>query len=154
MKSNILVNPISNLTDPDEELALALVAHLKPFLNDWRTGRDLRQDILDLETLLPDLNAEAEKLGGSIEKLTESINKALQNYKSKPAIMILSGLILATLLWFSGRQVIGILSGFGLIGFGLFSFKKMKNVLQSNKSEQESDLTKIKEKNQECLPTS
>jgi hypothetical protein len=68
MKPSILVNPISNAANPDEELVLALAAHLEPVLVEWRTGQDLKKDIDDLESLLPDLNDQAERIAKEIDE--------------------------------------------------------------------------------------
>ena len=123
MKSSIIVNPISNVANPDEELVLALAAHLEPALANWRAGQDLKKDIDDLEALLPDLNEQAEKLEKSINDLSKKIDFAYKDFKSLPLMLIIVGVIVGGALFFLGYGLIGLGVGVGVIGLGLFNLK-------------------------------
>jgi hypothetical protein len=146
MKPSILVNPISNAATPDEELVLALAAHLEPVLVDWRTGQDLRKDIEDLEALLPDLNDQAERLEKGIKDQSEKIDGASKDFKSKPLILIVTGVIIGAVLFYLGFGLVGLGLGVGLLGFGLFSLKKAKSEMQDVKTELELKQSKLEEK--------
>lgn len=146
MKSSILVNPISNAANPDEELVLALAAHLEPVLTDWRTGQDLRKDIDDLEALLPDLNDQAERLEKGITDLSAKIDGASKDFKSQPMLLVIVGVILGVVSFFMGFGLVGIGVGIGVIGLGLHSLKKVKSELQDQKTESELKQAKLEEK--------
>ena len=146
MKSSIIVNPISNVANPDEELVLALAAHLEPALANWRAGQDLKKDIDDLEALLPDLNEQAEKLEKSINDLSKKIDFAYKDFKSLPLMLIIVGVIVGGALFFLGYGLIGLGVGVGVIGLGLFNLKKAKAKLLAEKNELELNLSKLEEK--------
>lgn len=146
MKPSILVNPISNAATPDEELVLALAAHLEPVLVDWRTGQDLRKDIDDLDALLPDLNDQAERLEKGIKDQSEKIDGASKDFKSQPLILIVTGVILAGVLFYLGFGLVGLGLGVGLFGFGVYSLKKLKSEMQDVKTELELKQSKLEEK--------
>jgi len=146
MKSSILVNPISNAATPDEELVLALAAHLEPVLVDWRTGQDLKKDIADLEALLPDLNDQAERLEKEINGQSQKIEGASKDFKSQPLILIITGVILGAVLFYLGFGLVGVGLGVGLLGFGIYSLKKVKSELQDVKTELELKQSKLEEK--------
>ena len=94
MTSNILVNPIANAANPDEELVLALAAHLEPVLENWRMGVDLRDEVQELEALLPSLNSQAETLDQEIQAIVQKIQAASKDYKSPPLLMLISGVVI------------------------------------------------------------
>ena len=146
MKSSILVNPISNAATPDEELVLALAAHLEPVLIDWRTGQDLKKDIADLEALLPDLNDQAERLEKEIIDQSQKIEGASKDFKSQPLILIITGVILGAVLFYLGFGLVGVGLGVGLLGYGIYSLKKVKSELQDVKTELELKQSKLEEK--------
>ena len=146
MKSSILVNPISNAATPDEELVLALAAHLEPVLVDWRTGQDLKKDIADLEALLPDLNDQAEGLEQEINDQSQKIEGASKDFKSQPLILIITGVILGAVLFYLGFGLVGVGLGVGLLGFGIYSLKKVKSELQDVKTELELKQSRLEEK--------
>ena len=146
MKSSILVNPISNAATPDEELVLALAAHLEPVLIDWRSGQDLKKDIADLEALLPDLNDQAERLEKEINDQSQKIEGASKDFKSQPLILIITGVILGAVLFYLGFGLVGVGLGVGLLGYGIYSLKKVKSELQDVKTELELKQSKLEEK--------
>jgi hypothetical protein len=146
MKQSILVNPISNAATPDEELVLALAAHLEPVLVDWRTGQDLKKDIYDLEALLPDLNDQAERLEKEINDQSQKIEGASKDFKSQPLILIITGVILGSVFFYIGWGLVGLGLGIGLLGYGIYSLKKVKSELQSVKTELELKQSKLEEK--------
>ena len=146
MKSSILVNPISNAATPDEELVLALAAHLEPVLIDWRTGQDLKKEIADLEALLPDLNDQAERLEKEIIDQSQKIEGASKDFKSQPLILIITGVILGAVLFYLGFGLVGVGLGVGLLGYGIYSLKKVKSELQDVKTELELKQSKLEEK--------
>ena len=146
MKSSILVNPISNAATPDEELVLALAAHLEPVLIDWRSGQDLKKDIADLEALLPDLNDQAERLEKGINDQSQKIEGASKDFKSQPLILIITGVILGVVLFYLGFGLVGVGLGVGLLGYGIYSLKKVKSELQVVKTELKLKQSKLEEK--------
>ena len=147
MKSSILVNPISNAATPDEELVLALAAHLEPVLVDWRSGQDLKKDINDLEALLPDLNDQAERLEKGIKDQSQKIEGASKDFKSQTLILIITGVILVLVILYLGVElvVVGFL-GLGLIGFGIYKLKEVKSKLQYVRTELKFKQLKLQEK--------
>ena len=146
MKQSILVNPISNAATPDEELVLALAAHLEPVLVDWRTGQDLKKDINDLEALLPDLNDQAKRLEKEINDLSQKIEGASKDFKSQPLILIITGVILGSVFFYIGFGLVGPGLGIGLLGYGIYSLKKVKSGLQYVKTELKFKQSKLEEK--------
>jgi len=146
MKPSILVNPISNAANPDEELVLALAAHLEPVLVDWRNGQELKKDIDDLEALLPELNDQAEKLENAIKDQSEKIEGASKDFKSKPLILMVTGVILGAVLFYLGFGLVGVGLGLGLLGFGIYSLNKVKTEMQEVKTELELKQSQLEEK--------
>lgn len=146
MKSNILVNPISNAANPDEELVLALAAHLEPVLEDWRTGIDLKKEVEDLEALLPGLNTQAESLDQEIQALDQKLEAASKDYKSKPLIMVIAGVVLGAGIALASHPWFGLLIAAGLIGGGMHLLKKLKSELEAQKAVLEPQLADAEEK--------
>jgi chaperonin cofactor prefoldin len=147
MKSNILVNPISNAANPDEELVLALAAHLEPVLDNWRAGADLKNEVQELEALLPSLNSQAETLDQEIQAVVQKIKAAYKNYKSPPLLMVISGAVIGSAIAFFPQFWGGlIIIAAGLIGGGVFLLKKLKSELESQKSAIELQLAEVEEK--------
>jgi hypothetical protein len=135
MKSSILINPISNAANSDEELVLALAAHLEPVLKVWRTGLDLRKDIADQEALLPDLNDAAELLQKGVSDLSAKISGAVKDFKSQPLLLMIAGALVGPTLFFFGQPIIGLALGIGFIAFGSYELKKIKSKLENEKAE-------------------
>jgi len=146
MKQNILVSPISNAANADEEIVLAIAAHLEPILIDWRAGQDLKKDILDLEALMPDLNDQVERLQRGMSDLSEKIEHASKDFSSPPLLLIIGGVILGAVLFFLGFVFGGLILGIGLIAFGSFSLNKVKSALQEEKNELAKKLSTAEEK--------
>jgi prefoldin subunit 5 len=149
MTLKILANPISNVADPDEELILALSAHLQPILSEWQTGKDLIKDIEQLEALLPDLNHQHEKITKGIEKFILKIKVATRDLRIKPVALISLGILAAIGIYFLGHTLAALGTGVVLIVAGVYVLNKINEELfdlQKQKSELESKLSKIKEK--------
>ena len=148
MKPIILANPISNATDPDEELALALVAHLEPILGEWRTSRDLKKDIHYLETQISDLADQAKGLSKEIEIEGLKVINTSKDLRSKPALWIVSGIILGIGIYLLGYNLIALLAASGLTGLGIYEYRKNKIELlklQDRRNELELSLSKVNE---------
>jgi predicted nucleic acid-binding Zn-ribbon protein len=145
MTSNILVNPIANAANPDEELVLALAAHLEPVLENWRMGVDLRDEVQELEALLPSLNSQAETLDQEIQAIVQKIQAASKDYKSPPLLMLISGVVIGSAIAFF-QPWFGLILASGLIGGGLYLLKKLKTKLQAQKTGFEPQLAEVEEK--------
>ena len=82
MAPNILVRPFNNISDPDEESVLAILAHLMPLIDAWRTGEDLRVELEALEASKPKLSEDVERIQAEIHELQSRIARVFINFNS------------------------------------------------------------------------
>ncbi len=69
MSTNTLLGPFENVSDPDEQIVLATLAHLAPTLEAWRAGEDCRLELEELAQEVPRLEARSAALEGELDGL-------------------------------------------------------------------------------------
>lgn len=84
MIENILIRPFNNVSDPNEESVLAILAHLTPVLEDWRAGEDFRMELDELNSSRPKLEGEIATLVGQVKQITEELQILFKNLKTFP----------------------------------------------------------------------
>jgi hypothetical protein len=145
MLENILIRPINNISDPNEESVLAILAHLTPVLEDWRAGEDFRMELEELNAAKPKLEAEIATLVGQIKQINEELQALFKNFKTFPLPLAIFGILIAiggfassNLAGYPAGNIIGLL-GLVCIASGvaklLMTKKKLsENLLELNQS--------------------
>jgi len=116
MIENILIRPFNNISDPNEESVLAILAHLTPVLEDWRAGEDFRMELEELNSAKPKLESEIATLVGQIKQANEELQHLFKNFKTFPlplaivgAIVAIGGFASANLAALPAGNIIGLL---------------------------------------------
>ena len=95
MIKNVIISPISGASDADEELVLALAAHLGPIMPEWRKGLKLRARASELQTSLPILQQEADSFAKQVRDLDQKITEALEKFKAFRNFIIFVGVLVS-----------------------------------------------------------
>ena len=95
MIENILIRPFNNISDPNEESVLAILAHLTPVLEDWRAGEDFRMELEELNSTRPKVESEIATLVGQIKQVNEDLQALFKNFKTFPLPLAIIGVIVA-----------------------------------------------------------
>lgn len=135
MIENILIRPFNNISDPNEESVLAILAHLTPVLEDWRAGEDFRMELEELNSAKPNLESEIAALVGQVKRVTEEQQLLYKNFKTFPMPLALVGILVAiggfasaNLAGFPSGNLIGVL-GLALIAGGIAKLSMTKKKL-------------------------
>ena len=95
MIKNLIISPISGASDADEELVLALAAHLGPTMPAWRKGLKLRARVSELQTSLPILKQEADSFAQQVMDLDQKITEASEKFKALRNLIIFAGVLVS-----------------------------------------------------------
>ena len=138
MIENILIRPINNISDPNEESVLAILAHLTPVLEDWRAGEDFRMELDELSATKPKLESEIAILVGLVKDVNEKLQGLFKSFKSFPLPLAIAGVLIAiggfasvNLADFSAGNIIGIV-GLLCIGGGIAKLLMAKKKLSED----------------------
>ena len=138
--SRALNQPIENLSDPNEQIALALIAHLAPTLGPWRQGEDLREERGLIEQNEPALSTEISALKNNILELEA---RAAQAIKAGDVLGLIIGgavTVALSLIWWASWGVILALIGLSTMAFGYYRFSQAKKTILNEKAEKEREL--------------
>lgn len=130
MAEKLLVRPINNITDPDEESVLAIVSHLLPVLEDWRAGEDFRIEIEELKGKKPKLDEEFAQLSNQILLVEKEFTSTFTDFKKIGPILVSAGIVLAIIGAIVYMAVI--LLGIAVAGYGFFTILKVKKEIKEN----------------------
>jgi hypothetical protein len=95
MIENILIRPINNISDPNEESVLAILAHLFPVLEDWRAGEDFRMELEELNSSKTKFESEISTLKWQTKQVNDELQAFFKNFKSFPLPLLIGGLMVA-----------------------------------------------------------
>jgi len=120
MTQNVLVRPISNITDPDEESVLAILAHLAPVLEDWRAGEDFRVELEKLNADKPIFENEVAVLLEQIDDLNRKLLTVFRKPSSPSGAASVVGALVA-IGGFLAALMMGLSAGYAIGAAGLVS---------------------------------
>lgn len=157
MIENILIRPINNISDPNEESVLAILAHLTPILEDWRAGEDFRIELEELKSSKPIVESEIATIAGQVKQINEELQELFKNFKSFPLLLAIVG-FLVVIVGFSlphlvnfpvGNKIgqLGLLCVAGGVAMLLMSKKKLSEkllLLNQTLNKKSTHLTQIK----------
>ncbi|MBI3375492.1 MAG: hypothetical protein HY017_27565 [Betaproteobacteria bacterium] len=135
--SRALNQPIENLSDPNEQMALALIAHIAPTLGPWRQGEDLREERGLIEQNEPGLSTLISVLKN---KILELETRATQAIKAGDVLGLMIGGAVTVALSFKWGGVILALIGLSTMAFGYYRFSQAKKAILNEKVEKEREL--------------
>ena len=150
MAQSILVRPFNNISNPDEESVLAILAHLLPVLDDWRAGEDFRAELEQVDASKVGLTKEIEGVQSEIKLIQSRLDSLFTNFSSLPVLLLIFGCvaivgggIAATVMSFQAAKFIVGLGIFGA-GFGAFKIIGEKSGLNVELASLESQLAERK----------
>ena len=82
MAQSILVRPFNNISNPDEESVLAILAHLMPVIDDWRAGEDFRVELEQVNASTVGLNQDVEQVKADLTKVQSKLGGIFTNFSS------------------------------------------------------------------------
>lgn len=131
MNVRVIANAFSNIENPDEQKALALLAHLAPGLQEWRKGGDLRSELHSIESGLPELRKKKQALKSEVDAQRQAIpgaERAISKQWMYVAIGIgvaILGLVLKSYMSAPALGYVVILAGMGM---GIWAGWKMHSL--------------------------
>jgi hypothetical protein len=118
MTTDTILSPFDNVQDADEGTVLAVLAHLEPVLEAWRSGEDCRLERQDLAAEVPELEKGLKSLDKRIARLSaDQVAEGRELLRSGP-LKVIGGIgLLLTALLFIGLGLAG--NGVPWLGAGL-----------------------------------
>jgi len=159
MAQSILVRPFNNISNPDEESVLAILAHLMPVIDDWRAGEDFRVELEQVNASTVGLNQDVEQVKADLTKVQSKLGGIFTNFSSPPVLLLLGGGLavvgggIIALVMSSAAAKLLIFLGFLSAGAGTVKFlgkkKQLNNeisLLETKLAEKTSQLASAKER--------
>ncbi len=129
MSKQLVLGPFQNVDDPNEQRVLAILSHISPLLENWRTGEDLRLELEDLNKEKPGLAKQVDEIRADISSLKQKISKVFWDISNQWSLLPPAGLliVLINLVINFHAGLYGL--GAALIGLGFSKLMQIKNGL-------------------------
>ena len=131
MSKQIVLSPFQNVEDVNEQRVLALLSHISPLLENWRTGEDLRLELEDLNKERPGLISQIEQSKTDLANTKQKISKIFWDISNQWSLAPPAGALLIIINFFANFHVGVYGAGIVLIGIGASKLMQIKNGLNS-----------------------
>ena len=131
MSEKLIVRPINNISDPDEESVLAIVSHLMPILEEWRAGEDFRLEFEELKQKRPSIENEVNVLAAESKTLEDEVSSVYKKLNTPGPILCIIGFLVPVVGVVMQMTILYLLAPL-FVGIGVFLISKKKKDLQKN----------------------